>query len=221
MIYVACEKFSEQHNCHTISVDKVNYPLLYMKLVNELRTRIPFIKLIPLAALDQLMGRIVGFIFRPADKRTSYRTFESTIKELAIDQNYDLIEEVAYVDGDTMRIKIRKTYYLVSFLSAEYVINMHLADMKEGMQELPEESRYEHMAVIDAGARVFPEVREELSLDPELAEFFERFFPEGETLKEYERVLTFAFKERADRDKTVAVLNGQDPEDVPTPISVH
>jgi hypothetical protein len=58
---------------------------------------------------------------------------------------------------------------------------------------------------------MFDAVREELSYDKELRRFFDENFDEIGSPTGVPKLLTLAFRRRAERDQTVAVILGKEP----------
>ena len=216
----ALKAASQQYGCEIYFVDQAESPLYFTILLRKVIECIPFINRLPLFAVVRMFADVAGIVARPLDPEAKADTVQAAVETIVNDPQG--LDGVTMMKGDTLRVTRGDLTLDISFMSRRKALQEYIeADMKKQ----PEDERYPHVAVIDSASEAFDIVREELSYDKELRRFFDENFDENGSPTGVLKLLTLAFKRRAERDQTVSAILGEEPGEadakVLQSISVH
>lgn len=214
------ERLIEEQQKVMFVLDRFGNPVYYTKLLTGIISKTPILNLLPPAVVQtSFMGGVVAIILTPSGDGKQCRLFQFNMPVIMHSLMHDPVQEVRSTGSDAFEVVIGNRNYTATLLTHDKVLRDYMEATEKEMKESTEDEKFPHLAVIDSGSDTFKKVRRELSYNNGLEKFFSESF--SEETGYFEKMLTFAFKEKADRDMLVAVLNGFDPEDVPPPISVH
>jgi ribosomal protein S6 len=218
MVNRIATKFSEKNNSDVVVVSRTDVPLFFVKLLVDICDEIPLLGMLAHHVQAQLMVSVNAVIFYPAtESGESADEFREKVSSAVLNTGERKIENVSVVGKDKFRMTIDGNEYGIYFLTYNSIMRDYLTEFEHQMTAKTKGDKYPYAALLDPRSDAFEKVKEELSYDLELGKFFQENFEEDES----ERILTLAFKEKASRDATVAILQDQEIDEVPPTISVH
>ena len=218
MVNRIATKFSEKNNSDVVVVSRTDVPLFFVKLLVDICDEVPLLGMLAHHVQAQLMVSVNAVIFFPTSESSeSAEEFRERVSSAVLNTGERKIENVSVVGKDKFRMTIDGKEYGIYFLTYNSIMRDYLTEFEHQMTAKTKGDKYPYAALLDPRSDAFEKVKEELSYDRELGRFFQENFEEDES----ERILTLAFKEKASRDVTVAILQDQEIDEVPPTISVH
>jgi hypothetical protein len=205
----ALKTFSKQYCCEIYFVDQTESPLYFTVLFRKIVECIPFINRLPILVAAEMFADVAGIIARPIDPEAKAETVQAAVETIVNDLHG--LDGVMVMKNDTFRVTRGDLALDISFMSRQKATLEYIEAFERDMKEQPKDDSYPYIAVIEAASEIFDTVREELSYDKELRRFFDENFDEVGSPMGVPKLLTLAFRRRAERDQTVAVILGKEP----------
>lgn len=219
----ALKAASQQYGCEIYFVDQAESPLYFTVLFRKVMECIPFINRLPLFAVAGMFADVAGIVARPLDPEAKADTVQAAVETIVNDPQG--LDGVTMMKSDTLRVTRGDLTLDISFMSRRKALLEYIEAFEQDMKKQSEDESYLHVAVIESASEAFDTVREELSYDKELRRFFDENFDEDGSPTGVPKLLTLAFRRRAERDQTVSAILGEEPgeadAEAPKSISVH